>query len=285
MVHTRLPQVHPANLDQLRAWDGTEGDYWADHADAFERSMAGYDRAFFDAAAIAPADRVLDVGCGCGGTAVAAARRATRGSVVGVDLSAAMLDRAARTAADAGLDNVEFVQADAQIHPFPPASFDVAVSRTAAMFFADRRAALANVRAAVRTGGRLVLLVWQAPQHNEWFGALTTALSAGRPLPGPPPDAPHPFTMADPDLTRGVLSAAGWTDVTVRGLAAPMCFGSDPDSAHGFTLGLLGWMLDGLDPAGQERARRDLRATVEAHSGTGGVTFGSAAWLITARKV
>lgn len=281
MVDT-LP-VHPANRDQLRAWDGVEGGYWADHAEAFERSMAGYDRAFFDAAAITPADRVLDVGCGCGGTTLAAARRATRGSVLGVDLSAAMLARAAGLAAAEGLGNVEFRQADAQIQPFGPASFDVAVSRTAAMFFADRRAALANVRAAVRPQGRLVLLVWQAAERNEWFGELTTALAAGRPRPVPPQGAPHPFTMSDPDQTRGVLSAAGWTDVTVRGLAAPMCFGPGPESAYTFTLGLLGWMLDGLDPAGQERARRDLRSTIEAHDGPDGVTFGSAAWLVTAR--
>jgi SAM-dependent methyltransferase len=267
MVTTRPLQVHPGNLGQLRAWDGGEGQYWAAHCDAFERSVAGYDTAFFDAAAIAATDRVLDVGCGCGGTARAAARRASRGLVVGVDLSSAMLAEAHRQAEQDGLRNVTFLQADAQVHPFEPASFDVAIGRTAAMFFSDRVAALSNLRAALLPHGRLVLLVWQAPRHNEWFLELTGALTAGRRLPGPPPDVPHPFTMADPTETGGVLSAAGYTDVVVREARAPMWFGADADRAYGFTLGLLGWMLDGLDPAGRDQAQRALRSTIETHTG------------------
>jgi SAM-dependent methyltransferase len=284
MVTTRPVQVHPANLGQLHAWDGAEGDYWATHAPAFERSMAGYDRAFFEAAAITATDRVLDIGCGCGGTARAAARRATRGWVLAVDLSSAMLGEARRQAEEDGLRNLEFLQADAQIHPFEAGSFDIAIGRTAAMFFSDRRAGLANVRAALRPHGRLVLLVWQAPERNEWFVELPRAMAAGRRLPTPPPDAPSPFTMADPDDSRTLLSAAGYTDVTIRGVTKGMNFGSDPDEAYDFTLGLLGWMLDGLDSAGQDRARHALRSTIESHAGTGGVTFGSAAWLVTAAR-
>ncbi len=79
MVTTQPLQVHHGNLDQFRAWDGPEGDYWAAHADTFERSVAGYDGAFLDAARIAVTDRVLDIGCGTGATTRAAARRATRG--------------------------------------------------------------------------------------------------------------------------------------------------------------------------------------------------------------
>ncbi len=138
------------------------------------------------------------------------------------------------------------------------------------------------MRAALRPQGCLVLLVWQAPEHNAWFLELTGALAAGRQLPGPPPDAPHPFTMADPTETVGVLSAAGYVDVVVREARAPMWFGADVDQAYRFTLGLLGWMLDGPDSARQDQARRALRATIETHTGADGVTFGSAAWLVTA---
>ncbi len=283
MVAPSQLQVHPANVEQLRAWDGAEGEYWAAQADTFERSVAGYDEAFFEAAAITPTDRVLDVGCGTGSTTRAAAARAVHGAVLGVDLSSAMLTVERRRAGDEGLANVEFVQADAQVHPFDEASFDVAVSRTAVMFFADRAAALANVRRALRPGGRLVLLVWQSPDRNAWFLELTGALAAGRSLPAPPPGAPHPFSMADPAATRAVLVEAGCTDVEVTGLERPMLLGPDPQRAHDFALGLLGWMLAGLDPAGQARARDALRATVEAHAGHDGVTFGSAAWLVTAR--
>ncbi len=283
MVTTTGIQVHPGNQDQLRAWDGPEGEYWAAEADAFERSVAGYDEAFLDAAEIAPADRVLDVGCGTGATTRAAARRAGRGSVLGVDLSTAMLAAARRRAEAEGLRNVEFLRADAQIHAFGESSFDVAVSRTAVMFFAARVAALANVRRAVRPGGRLALLVWQRPEQNAWFLELTGALAAGRRPPAPPPEAPSPFSMADPAVVLRVLAEAGWTDGTVRGLDGTMYLGPDPDRAYAFTLGLLGWMLEGLDPAQESRARGALGAVIDAHAGPRGVALGSAAWLVTAR--
>ncbi|MGY1780641.1 class I SAM-dependent methyltransferase [Geodermatophilus sp. SYSU D01036] len=284
MITTSTFPVHPGNLEQLRAWDGEEGAYWAAHADAFDRAVAGFDAALFDAAAIGPADRVLDVGCGTGGTTRAAARRAPAGAVLGVDLSAAMLAVARRRAAEEGLSHVDFVQVDAQVHPFPPRTFDVAISRTAAMFFADRVAALANVGRALVPGGRLSLLVWQPPERNEWFLELTGALAAGRQLPTPPPDAPHPFTLADPAVAREVVSAAGYTDITVEGIDGVMDLGGDRPGAHDFVLGLLGWMLEGLDRDARDRAVGVLRRSVDAHSGPDGVRFGAAVWLLAARR-
>jgi SAM-dependent methyltransferase len=284
MVTTSTIPVHPGNLEQLHAWDGEEGAYWAANADAFERGIAGFDPAFLDAAAIGRADRVLDIGCGTGSTSLAAARRAPAGAVLGVDLSAAMLAVARRNAEQQGLVNVEFLQGDAQIHPFARAAFDVAISRTAAMFFADRVAALSNIGRGLVPGGRLVLLVWQPPQRNEWFLELTGALAAGRQLPAPPPDAPHPFTLADPAVSRDVVTAAGYTDVTVDGVDGVMDLGPDPRGASDLMLGLLGWMLQGLDDDGRARAVDALRRTVEAHTGPDGVRFGAGVWLIRARR-
>jgi SAM-dependent methyltransferase len=281
---TRELEVHPGNIDQLRAWDGPEGEYWASRADVFERSVAGYDDALFDAAGLRPTDRVLDVGCGTGSTSRRAARNAMRGGVLGVDLSSAMVSEARRRAEEEGLRNAEFLQADAQIHAFAPASFDVAISRTAAMFFSDRVAALANVRRALRPAGRLILLVWQPASRNAWFLELTRALADGRRRPTPPPDAPSPFALADPDVIAAVLSAAGYADVAIRGLEGRMYLGPDPEQAYDFTLGFLGWMLDGLDPVGKARACEAMRRTIEAHAGADGVSFGSAAWLVTARS-
>ena len=93
-------EIAPSNVEQARAWDGAEGDYWAEHADRFDRSMAGYQPAFLDAARIGRADRVLDVGCGTGQTTRDAARRAGDGYALGVDLSASMIDVARRRAAE-----------------------------------------------------------------------------------------------------------------------------------------------------------------------------------------
>ncbi len=277
-----MVDVHPANTAQLGAWDGAQGAYWAAQADRFDRAVARYDPAFLAAADLHPGDRVLDVGCGTGRTTRDAAR--ITGSALGVDLSSAMLEVARQRAADEGLTGVRFEQADAQVAAFPPAGFDVAISRTGAMFFADPVAALANVGRALVPGGRLVLLVWQALEANEWMTEILGALAAGRQLPVPPPDAPGPFSLADPGRIREVLTASGHRQVEVEGLAEPEWWGADVDDALTFVLGFAGWLLDGLDDAARGRALADLRRRLADHRTADGVEFGSAAWLVTARR-
>ena len=207
---------------------------------------------------------------------------ASAGSAVGVDLSSQMLDHARRRAATDGIGNVTFLQADAQLHPFEPGSFDLAISRTGASFFGDANAAFANIARALRPGGRLALVTWQALAANEWIREISSALAAGRDLPAPPPDAPGPFSLADPERSRAILDTAGFRDVDLEAFEAPMWFGTDADDAHRFVLGLVGWMLDELDQAGRAHARDDLRSTMEAHTTPDGVVFQSAAWTITA---
>ena len=233
---------------------------------------------------ITGSDRVLDIGCGTGQTTRDAARAAAGGSAVGVDLSARMLDYARRQAAEEGVTNASFEQVDAQIHPFPPESFDVAISRTGAMFFGDLTAAFTNIGHALVPGGRLVLVAWQPLPANEWIREISGALAAGRDLPAPPPDAPGPFSLSDPDRVRSILTAAGFTGVELEGTTAGMWFGTDADDAHRFVLGLMGWMLHGLDDTGRARAVDGLRTTMAAHETSDGVVFGSAAWTITATR-
>jgi SAM-dependent methyltransferase len=281
---TNAMPVDPANREQLRAWDGDEGTYWAAHADHFERALDRYDEPFYAAAAIGVADRVLDVGCGTGKTTRHAARAATAGSVLGVDLSSAMLAVARQRAADESLDNARFEQLDAQIHRFEREAFDVAIGRTSVTFFADRVAGLANIGRALRPGGRLVQLTWQPFTDQEWIREFSTALAAGRDLPAPPPEAPGPFTLANPDVIASVLDAAGYVDVTLDGRREPMWFGTDTDDAHQFVAGLLGWMLDGLDDHDREAANDALRATIAAHATPDGVVYDSAAWIIQATR-
>lgn len=275
--------VDPANLDQLRAWDGDEGSYWADHATSFDRSVAAYHERLLARAAIGEREHVLDVGCGTGQTTRDAARAASAGSALGVDLSSRMLDYARRRAADEGLTNVTFAQADAQIHAFEPAGYDVAISRTAAMFFGDHVAALRNIGGALRPGGRVVLVTWQPLSGNGWIREISGALAAGRDVPVPPPDA-GPFALSDPDRIRQLLTSAGFGDVALEAKAAGMWFGDDADAAQRLVLGLMGWMLEGLDAAGRSRAAAALHATMAAHETPDGVLLESAAWIIHATR-
>jgi SAM-dependent methyltransferase len=277
-------QVDPSNAEQVRAWDGGEGDFWAAHADEFDRSVVEHSRRLYAAAAIEPAEQVLDIGCGTGQTTREAGRRAASGSALGVDLSSQMLDVARTRAAADGLRNVRFEQADAQVFPFTPASFDLAISRTGAMFFGDPVAAFTNIAGALRRDARLVLVVWQALERNEWISEFSTALAAGRERQVPPPNMQGPFGLADPEFTARVLSDAGFGDVASEGFNAPMTFGKDVDGACAFVLGVAGWMLEGLDDDARRGAIEVLRAGMAAHHGADGVVYDSACWLVTARR-
>lgn len=277
-------QVDPSNAEQGRIWDGGEGEYWAAHADYYDRSVATYQERFFDAASIRPSNRVLDIGCGNGETTRRAARLASTGSAYGVDLSARMIEQARELAADAGITNIAFAQADAQIHRFDPATFDVAISRTGAMFFGDPEEAFRNIARALRSGGRFVSLHWQGIAENEWFVHFLTALAAGRKLPQPPPTAPSPFALADPERTQALLTAAGFIDIVQTPVSGEFWIGTDADDAQRFILGFLGWVLEGLDDARRARAVENLHATLVAHETDDGVVYDSAAWLVTATK-
>ncbi len=275
-----------ANTEMAAAWDGDEGAEWARDWTRYDRAAAGYQRRLMAAAGVGAGEHVLDVGCGNGEASRAAATAAADGSVLGVDLSSSMLERARQLAAAAGLSNVRFEQADAQVHPFEPGAFDVAISRFGTMFFADAVAAFSNIAGAVGPGGRIVMVAWRDAGDNEWIREIRGALDAGRGLPAPPAGMPGPFAQADPDHVRAVLSSVGLRNVELEAAEEPFWIGAGIDDAFTFmsTGGLARGMLKDLDEAGRRRALDALRATMEAHAGPDGVVFGSAAWVICARR-
>lgn len=284
MGPTEQLRVDPTNVEQARAWGGDEGDYWARHAAQFDTGIARYHRLFMDAAGIGERDVVLDLGCGTGLTTRDAARRASRGSALGVDLSARMLEVARTQAEQEGLTNADFLQADAQVHPFPPESFDVAISRAGAMFFGDPAAAFANIARALRSGGRVVLLVWQGPERNEWIRLIVGALAAGRDLAPPPPGAQGPFALSEPDRVRRLLGGAGFTEQHLEPLHEPLNFGPTAAEATDFMHGLNAWMLRDLDENDARGALDDLAEVMRSHETPDGVLLDSAAWLVTATR-
>ena len=280
------PLVDDANVEQFRAWNGDEARDWVAHADRYEAASARFDPWLFTAAAIAPADRVLDVGCGAGVSTRAAARMAVVGHVVGLDISAPLLAEARRRTELAGLTNVTFVQGDAQVHPVDAAAFDVVLSRFGVMFFADPRAAFTRLGEALRPGGRLAVLVWQELGRNEWVRILFETLAAGRDLPGIPAGVPGPFGLADPDRVRRVLAAAGFADVDLADVREPVRLGADQDDAYAFVSGLgpVRALLGGLDEQARAAALNLLRNRLADRTGSDGVLLEAAAWLVTARR-
>src|SRR5258706_12647223 len=133
---------------------------------------------------------------------------------MGVDLSAAVLAFAQRAAK--GCERVRFVQADAQLFPFEPASFDAAFSRFGVMFFADPTAAFINIRRSLRPNGRLAFVCWRALEENQLDILPLRAASAYLPpQPAHDPDAPGPFAFANPDRVRGILERAGFGEIEI----------------------------------------------------------------------
>ena len=274
-----------ANVEMFKAWDGEEGERWARDADLYDRSSVLVWEAFLATGPVAAGEGVLDVGCGNGKSTRDVARLAAPGQVLGVDLSSQMLAVARQRSAAEGLTNVRFEQADAQVHPFAPAAFDVAISSFGAMFFADPVAAFANIGGALRPGGRLAMLSWRSLSENEWLGALRDALALGRQLGEPPASMPGPFGLADPDHVRGVLAAAGFEAVEITPFDQPMVLGADGDEAFDFVrrMGIVKGLTHDLGEDDRQRALDAVHERLVAAAGPDGVRFSAAAWLTTAR--
>ena len=233
---------------------------------------------------ISPGDEVLDIGCGTGLTTREAARAAAPGRVVGVDVSERMLERARQVTSPERLDNVRYELGDAQVHRFDPAGFDVVISRFGTMFFSDPVAAFGNIAAALRPEARLVLLVWQRREDNEWARAIDAALGdAGQ----PPPAGADPFSLGDTEATARMLERAGFAGIRFEDVHEPVLYGHDLDAALAFVRGFqeTSAALARVSEGEAGRTVERLRVTLAAHySDERGVSFDSRSWLITARR-
>ena len=279
------------NDEQFEYWNGPEGQHWVDRDTLFDVMLSAFVDPLLDAAAITPDDRVLDVGCGHGATSRAAARRATNGAAVGLDISEPMLARARERAISEGVGNVEFVHADAQDHDFgdDAGSFDVLISRFGVMFFVDPVAAFTNLATALRPGGRVAFLCWQGIVANQWIAVPAAAMApiVGPPDP-PPPDAPGPFSFGDRDRVHGILDAAGFRDIQLDELHVPVLVGGGLplDDAVAF-LGEGGMgkrFLGDADEPTRARALAAVRDALAPFAGADGVRLDSAVWLVRASR-
>jgi SAM-dependent methyltransferase len=159
---------------------------------------------------------VIDVGCGCGATTIDfGARVAPGGEVLGLDISAPMLERA-RERAPARLP-LRFALGDAASHELTPGWADLVVSRFGVMFFADPGRAFANLRQGLRPGGRLAFACWHAAKLNPWMTVPSREASKhAPPLPEVGPEDPGPFSFADEKRVRRVLREAGYEDIALK---------------------------------------------------------------------
>ncbi|WP_434416094.1 class I SAM-dependent methyltransferase [Nannocystis pusilla] len=280
------------NSQMIADWNGRVGEGWRVHQERLDDMMAAYGEAVLRAAAARPGERVLDIGCGAGDTALALARAVQPGgAVVGVDVSSPLLERARERAAAAGLD-LELRHADASVADLGPGAYDLLFSRFGVMFFADPVAAFTHLRAAARPGARLVFVCWRAAADNDWVVLPQRALrDVVPPLPPPDPEAPGPFSFGARERVERILGAAGFHAVSIAPFDAPLRFGRgdtpeaavDDAVAQALDVGPVSRLLAGQPDDVRARGLAAVRAAFAAHAGPTGVIIRGAAWIVTAQ--
>lgn len=270
---------------QREYWNSQVADEWVRHADAIDRMLANLTQAAFDALKPQAGERVLDIGCGSGATALTAADLVgAAGRVVGIDISQPLLDLARQRAEGRG--NVAFIEADAGAGAIPGAPFDAAFSRFGVMFFDDPVAAFANIRRALTPEGWLVFACWRPFAENHWTAkplmALAPLLKA--PLAPADPDLPGPFALSDADKVRRILSGAGWRNLSLAPWDGDVAIGADAHEAAAYLvkIGPCARAINeqNLDTA---EAKRLLLEFLSKHEGPEGVALPAACWIVSAK--
>ncbi|MFC4353314.1 class I SAM-dependent methyltransferase [Fodinicurvata halophila] len=254
--------------------------------------LTHHSEAVFPKLPVKPGDRVLDVGCGFGDTAIKLARIVgPEGDVVGIDCCDAFLTAAEADLAQTDLKNVKFMRGDAEIS-LPEGEFDFVFARFGTMFFANPVAGLRNMRRALRPGGTMVHIVWRNPEDNPWLSMAKNIVLEFLPPPGD--DArtcgPGPFSMADEPTVRKMMEVAGYTDIDFQRVDAPVLVGQDVRDAIEFQLAI-GPAGEVFREAGEvaeakrsqiEEALADAirQQTLEED----GIVMGSSSWVISGRN-
>ncbi|GIE91068.1 class I SAM-dependent methyltransferase [Actinoplanes regularis] len=282
-----------ADIATLRA---RNADFWARMAPGWVNQADRHDEIARPLGAVAidwlrpqPGERVLDVGCGCGGTTAEIARAvAPSGSAVGLDLAEAMVATARDRFTGPGGAGPQFVAGDIEtLDAVPGAPFDAVYSRMTLMLLADPVAGLATVRRSMRAGARLAATVFRDGRANPWLPAamLGAAAHLGPLPPLPIGDEPGPFAFADATRVTRVLTAAGFADIGIHPYDVALNAPDDPEA-------VTEWLIE-IGPAGA--AYRDAEPTIQGQARAGsarllerfrtagtGYRLPTGLWLITA---
>ena len=277
-----------SNQKQFEAWNGGESVHYVDHADRYDRQLLPFSDTLLARGELESHHVVLDIGCGCGATTIRAAALVQR--AVGADLSEPLVEIARQRARTSGIDNVDFVVADAQSHRFGAGVFDVVISQFGLMFFDDPMAAFVNLRRVVAPGGRAVFVCWQGLEVNEWLMVIGRAVAQHVVLPrfGGQAGGSGMFSLCDPGEIASVLQSAGFEHVECDPLTPTVLVGGggtldesvDFLFGMGMARGLIGLVGPDDHDAVIDAVRRELAERYEPNIG---LRLGTAAWLVSAR--
>jgi SAM-dependent methyltransferase len=276
------------NSEQIKEWNGPSGERWAADQEKFDVLTTPFGHAALKTANVRAGERVIDIGCGCGGSSIELARAVgASGSVLGVDVSRPMLEVARRRAKAAGLANLTFEEGDASNARLPPEQ-DLLFSRFGVMFFDAPVPAFAHMRRSLEGGGRLAFVCWRSPKENPW--AMVPIMAARKALgieqPPADPHAPGPFALADENRVRAILLEAGFKDVGVEAFDAGMPGGANAREAaeESVRLGPVSRLAHEAGPEARPRILEAVEKALAPMAGAdGSITLPGRAWIVTAK--
>ncbi|MDP1836893.1 MAG: methyltransferase domain-containing protein [Reyranella sp.] len=274
----------PAELaaEQAAYWNGPGGQGWLASYARLERSLLDIGKTVLAMAAARTGERVIDIGCGNGGTTQAlAAAVGPSGHVLGVDISEPLIG-AARAHR---VSNATFVVGNAATHPFEAASYDLVFSRFGVMFFGDPVAAFRNFQQALKPAGRLAFVCWRKPDENPW-GLVPVRAAAPflPPLPRPGPEDPGQYAFGDPARVERILKESGFSAISIEPLDVPIWMGADAAEvvANAGRFGPLARAFADATPEQIEKAKSAIATVLKPHESAAGVVLPGACWLVRA---
>jgi SAM-dependent methyltransferase len=278
-----------AHADQVEYWNNEGGARWTRFAERTATLFVPLTSALLRVAAPQSGEYVLDVGCGTARTSVELAKRVRPGRVLGLDVSSVILDAARANVARAGVDDVELLLGDASTHDFAGDRFDLLFSQFGVMFFSDPVAAFANLRRALKPGGRVAFACWRRIEDNPWFSIPLQEAKRFAPPPEPaPPDAPGPLAFADGNRVERILTEAGFSGIAIEPHDEDLFFGTlDQVDGAKFMLariGPAGRLLDAVAENVRETAADAIGIALQKRATSTGMYLGSGIWLVTARN-
>lgn len=281
---------HPQHTadEQARLWNGPAGRAWVEAQDILDQMLQPFEDVLIEAASALHPARVLDVGCGTGGTTLALARtrqdQTRQRTCLGLDISAPMIAKAQARALEQGA-NAHFICADAQRHVFEPGGFDLIVSRFGVMFFDDPVQAFSNLRHAAADGAHLRFVAWRGAAENPF---MTAAERAAAPLlqgelPARRSDGPGQFAFADRQRILAILEGSGWADIDVQPLDVTCVLPEAELDRYLSWLGPVGVVLQQMDEPRRREVVRQLRVAFEPYVQGETVRLHAACWTVGAR--
>lgn len=293
MAQAQTKHAHTdADSEFVQFWNEVLGPKFNRFRHILVGGLTHHSEAVFPKLPVREGDRVVDVGCGWGDTAMQLARIVgPRGLVTGIDCCDMFLDIARKELAETGLQNVTFVRGDAEV-ALPEAEFDFAFARFGTMFFANPVAGLRNMRRALKPGGRMVHIVWRDPKDNPWLSMAKDVVLRFLPPPGENARTcgPGPFSMADEPTVRKMMEIAGYEEISFERIDAPVLIGRNIKDAIDFQLAI-GPAGEVFREAGEEAERK--RPQIEAALSEAidrqtreadGIVMESSSWMIAARN-